>query len=285
MRRPVISLVLATAVLLAMAAPVLGLRSGEAGVSTLPDRLAAKQGYLALNAEFPGETTEPVEIVIDGDAASPAVQDRDRAPARAAGRRGPRFGRARAGDQPGRRSHRPDRPDRRRSARRRRRSTRSASCASEHVPARLPGSRGRGARGRRHRGVDRRVRHDEPLASDRPRVRARTQLRAADDRLPLARRRGQGDRGQPAVGRRRLRAAGARLPGRRRQRALRLPAGRHDRSLGAAVPVRGPLRALDGLPRVPAQPHPRALSARPATTATRSPTASARPAASSPAPP
>jgi putative drug exporter of the RND superfamily len=53
---------------------VLALRSGEAGVSTLPDRLPAKQGYLALNAEFPGETTEPVEIVIDGDAASPAVQ-------------------------------------------------------------------------------------------------------------------------------------------------------------------------------------------------------------------
>ena len=73
-RRPVISLVLATAVLLAMAAPVLALRSGEAGVSTLPDRLAAKDGYLALNAEFPGETTEPVEVVIDGDAASPAVQ-------------------------------------------------------------------------------------------------------------------------------------------------------------------------------------------------------------------
>ena len=74
MRRPVISLVLSTAVLLALAAPVLALRSGEAGVSTLPDRLAAKQGYLALNAEFPGETTEPVEVMIDGDAASPAVQ-------------------------------------------------------------------------------------------------------------------------------------------------------------------------------------------------------------------
>jgi uncharacterized membrane protein YdfJ with MMPL/SSD domain len=57
-----------------MAAPVLGLRSGEAGVSTLPDRLAAKQGYLALNAAFPGETTEPVEIVIDGDADAPAVR-------------------------------------------------------------------------------------------------------------------------------------------------------------------------------------------------------------------
>ncbi len=74
MRRPLTSLVLAAAILLAMAAPVLGLRSGEAGVSTLPDRLQAKQGHLALNAEFPGETTEPVEIVIDGDAASPAVR-------------------------------------------------------------------------------------------------------------------------------------------------------------------------------------------------------------------
>jgi putative drug exporter of the RND superfamily len=73
LRRPVASLVLATAILLAMAVPVLGLRSGEAGVSTLPDRLPAKRGYVALNAEFPGETAEPVEIVIDGDAASPAI--------------------------------------------------------------------------------------------------------------------------------------------------------------------------------------------------------------------
>ena len=73
-RQPLLSLLLATAILLAMAASVLALRSGEAGVETLPDRLAAKQGYLALNAEFPGETTDPVEIVIDGDAASPAVQ-------------------------------------------------------------------------------------------------------------------------------------------------------------------------------------------------------------------
>src|SRR5215217_4764867 len=74
LRRPLLSLVLATAALLLMAVPVLGLRSGEAGVSTLPDRLAAKQGYLALNAEFPGATTEPAEVVIKGDAASPAVQ-------------------------------------------------------------------------------------------------------------------------------------------------------------------------------------------------------------------
>jgi uncharacterized membrane protein YdfJ with MMPL/SSD domain len=74
MRRPLTSLLLGTAILLAMAVPVLALQSGEAGVSTLPDRLEAKRGYLALNAEFPGETTEPVEIVIDDEAASPAVQ-------------------------------------------------------------------------------------------------------------------------------------------------------------------------------------------------------------------
>ncbi|HEX2127977.1 MAG TPA: MMPL family transporter [Solirubrobacterales bacterium] len=72
--RPVISFTLATAILLAMALPVLSLRSGEAGVSTLPDRLAAKQGYDALNATFPGETTDPVEIMIDGDESLPGVQ-------------------------------------------------------------------------------------------------------------------------------------------------------------------------------------------------------------------
>jgi uncharacterized membrane protein YdfJ with MMPL/SSD domain len=75
MRRPVASLALATGLLLVLAVPVLKLQSGEAGVQTLPDRLAAKQGYQALNAEFPGETTEPVEIVIAGDAAAPAVED------------------------------------------------------------------------------------------------------------------------------------------------------------------------------------------------------------------
>jgi RND superfamily putative drug exporter len=74
MRRPLVSLVLVTTALLALAVPVLSLRSGEAGVSTLPDRLAAKQGYVALNAEFPGQTTDPVEIVIDGDARSTAVR-------------------------------------------------------------------------------------------------------------------------------------------------------------------------------------------------------------------
>ena len=74
-RRPVISLLAVTAVLLALALPVLNLSSGEAGVSTLPDRVAAKQGFVALGEEFPGQTTDPVEVVIDGDASSAAVRD------------------------------------------------------------------------------------------------------------------------------------------------------------------------------------------------------------------
>ena len=72
--RPVPGLVLVTVALLGLAVPVLSMRNGEAGVETLPDRLAAKQGYLALNAAFPGETTEPVEIVVPGDAGSATVR-------------------------------------------------------------------------------------------------------------------------------------------------------------------------------------------------------------------
>ena len=72
--RPLPGLVLVTVALLGLAVPVLSMRNGEAGVETLPDRLAAKQGYLALTAAFPGETTEPVEIVVPGDADSASVR-------------------------------------------------------------------------------------------------------------------------------------------------------------------------------------------------------------------
>jgi putative drug exporter of the RND superfamily len=74
MRRPLLYLVCAGGLLVAMASPLLRLDSGEAGISTLPDRLPSKQGYLALNEEFPGQTTDPVEIVIDGDLGSSSVR-------------------------------------------------------------------------------------------------------------------------------------------------------------------------------------------------------------------
>jgi RND superfamily putative drug exporter len=74
MRRPVVSLVAAVALLLAAAVPVLSLESGTAGISTLPDRFESKQGFLLLNREFPGQTTEPVRIAVEGDTSSPGVR-------------------------------------------------------------------------------------------------------------------------------------------------------------------------------------------------------------------
>jgi len=64
LRRPVISLVLAAAVMIAAAIPVFGLHIGASGVSTLPDRLPSKQGYLALQRDFPGGDVNPVRIVV-----------------------------------------------------------------------------------------------------------------------------------------------------------------------------------------------------------------------------
>ena len=68
MRRPVVSLVLAAGFLVALALPVLGLQTGSQGPSALPDRFESKQGYVLLNQEFPGQTTDPVEIAVAGDA-------------------------------------------------------------------------------------------------------------------------------------------------------------------------------------------------------------------------
>jgi uncharacterized membrane protein YdfJ with MMPL/SSD domain len=64
LRRPALSLALAVAGLVALALPAFGLSIGTAGVSTLPDDLAAKQGYLALLRDFAAQTADPVHIVV-----------------------------------------------------------------------------------------------------------------------------------------------------------------------------------------------------------------------------
>jgi uncharacterized membrane protein YdfJ with MMPL/SSD domain len=64
LRRPGLSLALSTGVLLALALPVIGIDVGTGGVSSLPDRFASKQGFLALERDFPGTTTDPAEIVV-----------------------------------------------------------------------------------------------------------------------------------------------------------------------------------------------------------------------------
>jgi anti-anti-sigma factor len=73
-RRPGLSLVAACALLLAAATPVLGLKLGAAGPSSLPDSTVGKQGLIALERDFPVGATTPVNIVVDGPAADARVQ-------------------------------------------------------------------------------------------------------------------------------------------------------------------------------------------------------------------
>jgi RND superfamily putative drug exporter len=64
LRRPVLSLALSVGLLVALALPIFRMDIGTSGVSTLPDRFVSKQGFLALQRDFPGTTTEPAEIVV-----------------------------------------------------------------------------------------------------------------------------------------------------------------------------------------------------------------------------
>ena len=116
-------------------------------------------------------------------------------------------------------------------------------------------------RHRAHHGLDGRLaglqRLHEGARAARVRVRARARVRAAARDLPLDRHPAQGDRAEPALGRRRLRRARARLPAGPPRVAAGVHLDRRRDRLAAAVPVRDPLRALDGLPRADPQPRPR----------------------------
>jgi uncharacterized membrane protein YdfJ with MMPL/SSD domain len=68
LRRPALSLALSAGVLVALTLPVLALNVGTSGVSALPDRFVSKQGFEALERDFPGTTTDPAEIVVSNAA-------------------------------------------------------------------------------------------------------------------------------------------------------------------------------------------------------------------------
>jgi RND superfamily putative drug exporter len=74
MARPVLSLAVGVVVMLAAASSWLGMRTGYSGVSTMPDRLEAKQAFDVLAREFAAGLSSPVEIVVDGPIDDPAVQ-------------------------------------------------------------------------------------------------------------------------------------------------------------------------------------------------------------------
>ena len=74
MRRPVVSLVAGVGLMLVLAIPYLSIHTGTSGVSTLPDDIESKQAFILLQENFAGGLTEPSQIVIDGDVASPEIQ-------------------------------------------------------------------------------------------------------------------------------------------------------------------------------------------------------------------
>jgi RND superfamily putative drug exporter len=88
--RPVLSLALSVGVLVALALPVLALDTGTSGVSALPDRFPSKQGFIALERNFPGTTTDPAQIVVSNASAEGVQADLTRLRATLAA--DPRFG-------------------------------------------------------------------------------------------------------------------------------------------------------------------------------------------------
>ncbi|HEY7538192.1 MAG TPA: MMPL family transporter, partial [Gaiellaceae bacterium] len=72
--RPGLSLATGVVILLVCAAPVLALNIGAAGISTLPDDLVSKQGFLALEESFPAASADPATVLIDGPVGSPEVR-------------------------------------------------------------------------------------------------------------------------------------------------------------------------------------------------------------------
>jgi len=74
LRRPALAAGLSVAVLLAAASPILGLHIGTSGPTLLPTRFEARQGFAALQRDFPGATANPVEIVVAQGAKQPAAE-------------------------------------------------------------------------------------------------------------------------------------------------------------------------------------------------------------------
>ena len=65
-RRPALTVIVTSSVLVALALPVLGLKTGSAGLTTLPEDTVTQRGFVALNTYFPaGARTSPAQVVVD----------------------------------------------------------------------------------------------------------------------------------------------------------------------------------------------------------------------------
>jgi RND superfamily putative drug exporter len=74
-RRPALSLTLSVALLLVAAVPLFDLHIGASGVTSLPNDLPSKRGYLAMQRAFPSASPYPVEIVVEGGSIGARLRD------------------------------------------------------------------------------------------------------------------------------------------------------------------------------------------------------------------
>ena len=74
LRRPALAAGLSVALLLAAGSPIFGMHIGTSGPTLLPSRFEARQGFEALQRNFPGATANPVEVVVANGARQPAAE-------------------------------------------------------------------------------------------------------------------------------------------------------------------------------------------------------------------
>ena len=257
-RRPAAALTVGVLILLAAAYPVLGLRTGNSGAESLPADTFAGAGAQALERSFPGmSATEPAQVVISGEVTAGDIKAAI-ARLEAAVADDPDFGPSQLQvSENGQVAlvsipliGPPDHTQARRGLDRLR---------TDLIPAAFDGTATSVlVGGATAESVD----YSDVINRWLPIVLTfvlGAQLPAADPRLPFRGHLRHRRHPQPPLGRCGLRATRAGLPARGRRRLARPPAGRTRRGLGARLLVLGALRALDGLPRLPAQPDQRAL--------------------------
>ena len=259
MRRPIISLVVTVGLLVAAIVPYFDINTGTSGVSELPDHFRAKQGFEVLREEFGFGLNAPAEVVIDGDIDSAAVQGAIEKLA------------ASLQSDPGLRPfHDYSEPVRRPGAAvgaagsgtvDRRGYRLRATITRRIYPPGLLGRFGWRVRYRNYREGDRLHRHGTAIPADRTGSGARFELHTANNGLPIDRDSRHGDHNEPSFGGSGIRDPGLGLAEGGGQRDLRLPASGSSPGVAADHDVRHPIRAVDGLPGIPDQPNPGALSA------------------------
>ena len=75
MKRPVVSLLVCAAIMIAAAAPYFNINLGFPSIGTFPEDAISKQGFDVLEEDFSFGLVEPTHIVVDGDVESEAVRD------------------------------------------------------------------------------------------------------------------------------------------------------------------------------------------------------------------